>query len=104
MTDQEKRKSLFYSEKEFRSYEKLLLTKLIADDRSNASLLSAKYANAQIPKDPVRSLIESLTAPQNAAFTAIVAAHADDVPSKLAVLEDPVKAFDTVSRSRVRLV
>jgi len=84
---------LFYEEKNFRSFEKLLLTELTKADLSNALFLSAKYSEDDLPLDPVGSLLGALTAAQKTAFDAFVETADTGVPTKLEVLIKPTQEF-----------
>jgi len=89
-----KKWELFYEEKNFRSFKKLLLVELTDDDRENAPPLRAKYGEDDLPSDPVRKLLVSLTANQRTAFDAVVANHSQSLPTKIEVLRDPDSAFE----------
>ena len=48
---------LFYSEKNFRSFEKFLLVELTNDDSSNESFLQDEYEESELPNDPVMDFL-----------------------------------------------
>ena len=91
---EKKKWELFYDEKNFRSFGKLLLVELTDDDRENAPLLKPKYKEEDLPSDPIRKFLVALTANQRTAFDAVVANHVESLPTKLEVLRDPEAAFE----------
>ena len=90
--DEEEKWDVFYSEKKFPSYEKMLLIKLLKDDFSNESFLADKYEEADLPADPVSILLDQ------ARTNLVQAAAAQDpsytLPTKLDVLNDPRAVLD----------
>ena len=84
---------LFYSEKNFRSFEKFLLIELTDDDGENEAFLQDEYDEAELPNDPVMDFLEDLTDNQRNAFLQAAVAADFVVPTRLSVLIDPKKAF-----------
>ena len=87
---------LFYSEKNFRSFEKFLLIELTDDDGENEAFLQDEYDEAELPNDPVMDFLEDLTDNQRNAFLQAAVAADFVVPTRLSVLIDPKKAFKSI--------
>ena len=86
---QEKKWTLIYGDEEFSTFEPQLIAELLTDDRSNRHLLLDKYAENDLPDDPIRLLIASLTVNQRTVYNGRITANNIATPTKLEYLTDP---------------
>ena len=81
--------TLLYTQKDFAPFEQQLLAELITEDRSNRYLLIDKYSEDDLPEDPIRIFISSLTQAQKGHYDTRIEAANVAIPTKLEVLEQP---------------